>query len=240
MDFSSLISELVTEIRGLFGSKQHYNAPESTQAGTPAPMPSGSFTAPIHDGWASSGGFTYSPNPTHPKGHMGVDMRAPAGTPVYPLAPGVVTNVGTDPMGGNVVNIQHANGVRTYYAHLSVVRVQKGDKVDTNTVIGNVGNTGNASHTFPHLHFQVWVDNQIQDPAKYFSIPVYTNLTDQEKRQGPWLSPEAKQQAEAFSMKEHLEERRVAFSRDVEKLVVLSHNFQKLSVRPGRDNGNVE
>lgn len=235
MDFSSLVSQLVSEIKGLFGSKRHYNAPQSAGTGTPASIPSGSFTAPIHGSWASSGGFTYSPNPTHPKGHMGVDMRAPAGTPVYPLAPGVVSNVGTDPMGGNVVNVQHANGVRSYYAHLSVVKAQKGDKVDTNTVIGNIGNTGNASHTFPHLHFQVWADNQIQDPAKYFSVPAYTNLSPEEQRQGPWLSEEAKQEAQAFNMKDHVQERRVAFSQDVEKLVVLAHAFQKLSVGPRTD-----
>lgn len=232
MDFGSLISEIVNEVKGLFGSKQRYNAPGAQPQAKPSEQfvgAPGGYTPPIHGDWASSGGFTYQPNPTHPKGHMGVDMRAPGGTPVHPMAPGVVSNVGTDPMGGNVVNIQHAGGVRTYYAHLSTVSSQKGDKVDTNTVIGTVGNTGNASHTVPHLHFQVWSDNQIQDPAKYFSVPAYTNLSAQEQRQGPWLSPEAKEQAQAFNMREHLEQRRVAFSRDVDKLVVLAHKFEKLT-----------
>ena len=232
MDIESLFSQIVNEVKGLFGSKQRYNAPQAGTSTTPSQEPissPGSYTPPIHDQWHSSGGFTYQPNPTHPKGHMGVDMRAPGGTPVHPMAPGVVSNVGTDPMGGNVVNIQHAGGVRTYYAHLSTVSAQKGDKVDTNSVIGTVGNTGNASHTVPHLHFQVWHDNQIQDPAKYFSVPAYTNLSPEEQRRGPWLSPEAKEQAQAFNMKEHLEQRRVAFSQDVEKLVVLAHQYEKLT-----------
>jgi murein DD-endopeptidase MepM/ murein hydrolase activator NlpD len=231
-DFSSLITQIVDEAKGLFGSKRRFNVPQGAGGTTPAKEPinsPGGYTAPIHGDWHSSGGFTYQPNPTHPRGHMGVDMRAPGGTPVHPLAAGIVSNVGTDPMGGNVVNVQHAGGVRTYYAHLSTVSAHKGDRVTPDTVIGTVGNTGNASHTVPHLHFQVWQDNQIQDPSKYFSVPAYTNLSAEERRQGPWLSPEAKQQAEAFNMKEHQEQRRVAFSRDVDKLLKLSFEYHRLA-----------
>lgn len=238
-DFSTLLSDIQNEVQGLFGARRRYNAPQGARTSTQPPQEvitsPGGYTPPIHGQWASSGGFTYQPNPTHPRGHMGVDMRAPGGTPIYPMAPGVVSNVGTDPMGGNVVNIQHADGVRTYYAHCSTVSVQKGDKVNTSTQIATVGNTGNASHTVPHLHLQVWKDNQIQDPAKFFSVPSYTNLSAEEQRQGMWLSPEAKQQAEAFNMREHLEQRRVAFSRDVERLLVLAHKYQKLAVGPSTD-----
>lgn len=231
-DFNGIMAELMNEVRGLFGSKQRFNAPQGAGATAPAKEPinsPGSYVAPIHGDWHSSGGFSYQPNPTHPKGHMGVDMRAPGGTPVYPMSPGVVSNVGTDPMGGNVVNIQHANGVRSYYAHLSTVSAHKGDRVTPDTVIGTVGNTGNASHTVPHLHFQVWQDNQIQDPAKYFSVPAYTNLTADEQRQGPWISPQAKEQAQAFNMKDHLEQRRVAFSRDVDKLLKLTSEYYEIT-----------
>lgn len=156
-------------------------------------------------------------------------MRCQAGTPVYPLAPGVVSNVGTDPMGGNVVNVAHANGVKTYYAHLSTANVQKGDQVNTNTVLGTVGNTGNASHTIPHLHFQVWKDGQIQDPARFFSVPQYTPVSSAEQMRGTWVSEQAKQNAEAFNMKSHLAERRVAFSREVSKLVKVADKFYGLT-----------
>ena len=234
LDFGTIYNELESEIQGLFNSKQKFNVP-GTGPGASQPSQnvipsSGSFIPPIHDEWHSSGGFTYQPNPTHPKGHMGVDMRAPGGTAVYPMAPGIVTSVGTDPMGGNVVNIQHANGIRTYYAHLSTVRAQKGDKVTTDTVIGAVGNTGNASHTVPHLHFQVWRDNQIQDPAKFFSVPTYTNLSAEEKRRGPWLSEQAKQEAQAFNMRQHLADRRVAFSREITSLLKLSSRYYNLAI----------
>ncbi len=231
-DIESNLTELVEEIKGLFGGKQQFNAPRAPSAQKPSenatPSPGG-YTAPIHGEWHSSGGFDLTgKRPNGRVGHQGVDMRAPAGTPIYPLADGTVTGVGTDPLGGNVVNIQHANGVRSYYAHLSTVTAQKGDKVTTNTTIGNVGNTGNASHTHPHLHFQVWKDNQIQDPAKFFSVPAYTDLSVAEKQRGPWLSEQAKQEAQAFNMKEHVANRRTAFSKEIDRLLKLSFQYSKI------------
>jgi murein DD-endopeptidase MepM/ murein hydrolase activator NlpD len=144
----------------------------------------GGFQSPIKSSWRTSGIFDpVSIRPNGKKGHFGVDMRAPEGTSIYPFLPGIVTNVGTDPSGGNVINIQHGNGFRTYYAHLSGFNVNKGDKVDNNTVIGSVGNSGNAMHTFPHLHFQVWKNNQIQNPANFFTVPSYTDVSADERRQ---------------------------------------------------------
>jgi len=206
----------------MFGGRQNYAYPSRQ---TPQAAPTAQYMAPIHGAWASSGGFTFQPiNATHPKGHMGVDMRAPAGTAIYPLAPGVVSNVGTDPMGGNVVNVAHAGNVKTYYAHMSAVRVQKGDKVNLNTILGTVGNTGNASHTFPHLHFQVWKDGQIQDPANFFSVPPYTPITQQELAHH-WVSDQAKQEAEAFNMKDHVAARRAAFASDVARLGKIADEY---------------
>lgn len=221
----SFIDQLIEGLQSLFQGQQQYVRPLEPAPQEEEPF-SGGYRPPIHGTWHSSGGFTYQPNATHPKGHMGVDMRVPGGTPVYPLAPGVISNVGTDPKGGNVVNIRHADGVTTYYAHLGTVQGQKGDKVTTDTVIGTVGNTGNASHTFPHLHFQVWKDGQIQDPAKFFTVPAYTNLGPDEHQ---WLSEDAKQEAQAFRMSDHLAERRVAFSREVDKLLKFAEAFEKLT-----------
>src|SRR5574337_5647 len=227
------IDQLIESVQGLFPSRERSGAP------SPSPTSPGSedvissparYTAPIHGEWHSSGGFDpVSMRPNGRKGHLGVDMRVPGGTPVYPLANGIVSNVGTDPLGGNVVNIKHDNGVRTYYAHLGTVQAQKGDKVTTNTIIGTVGNTGNARTTVHHLHFQVWKDNQIQNPDKYFTVPPYTNLSAEEKRQGPWLSPQAKEEAQAFNMQEHISSRRLAFSKNVDRLLKLAHVYCKLS-----------
>jgi murein DD-endopeptidase MepM/ murein hydrolase activator NlpD len=224
-------SQLLQEVMALFGARPPQRAPRQPtrprSSGNVITSPGG-YTAPVHSSWQSSGGFTYQPNATHPHGHQGVDMRAPGGTAIYPLARGIVTNVGTDPMGGNVVNVQHANGIRTYYAHLGTATCHKGDKVDINTVLGTIGNTGNASHTIPHLHFQVWKDGQIQDPAKFFSVPRYTDLSPQERAQGGWLSPEAKQEAQAFNMKNYVAARRVAFSNDVAKLLKVASQYEQI------------
>lgn len=215
------IDNLLKEVRRLFQGQTPEVTPSSESV-------AGGYQAPLKGSWRSSGGFDpVSMRPNGRKGHMGVDMRAPAGTPIYPMAPGVVTSVGTDPLGGNVVNVQHANGVRTYYAHLSTVKVQKGDKVDYNTVLGGVGQTGNAKGTYPHCHFQVWKDNQIQDPAKFFTVPPYTPISQQEAR-NTWVSEEAKQEAANFDMRRHVSQKRVAFSRKLDRLLICAQQYYKL------------
>lgn len=186
------------------------------------------FQAPIKGSWKVSGTFSLSPtDPRHPKGHMGVDMRASAGTPIYPLAPGIVTNIGSSPVGGLTVNIDHDNGVKSYYAHCSTIKVQKGDKVGYNTQIATVGDTGNAKGTFPHLHFQVSKDGQTQNPNQYFSVPAYTNLGKEEKF---WLSEEAKQEAKNFDLKKHISlKSAVAFSEKVEEIRKKANVYYRLA-----------
>lgn len=225
-DFDKELLSLFRDIGQLSGNKA-IPAP-SFEDGQP-----GNYQSPIKGEWRSSGGFepTGQLRPNGRRGHMGVDMRCPAGTPIYPLAPGVVTSVGTDPLGGNVVNVQHANGVRSYYAHCSTVVVHKGDRVDNNTVLGTVGTTGNASNGPAHLHFQVWKDNQIQDPAKYFTVPPYTQMTAEEKRK-PWVSEEARQEAANFNMQEHLAQKRLAFSQTVDSLLKYAIRYSKLAILP--------
>jgi hypothetical protein len=180
----------------------------------------------------TSGTFSFSAtDPNHPKGHMGVDMGCSAGTPCYAFGPGVVNLVGTDPSGGNVVGVQHANGVWSYYAHMSTVKAQKGDKVDTNTIVGSVGNTGNASRGWPHLHFGVKEHGQWVNPAKYISVPPYNPDygRNPQKYQKMWASEQAKQEASAFNMKSHLADRRVAFSKDIDTICKLSQTYYQLA-----------
>lgn len=190
---------------------------------------SGQFQAPIRGNYYNSG--NYSPNtatdPRHPNGHKGVDLRAAGGTPIYPIASGVVTGVGSDRKGGNVINIQHTNGIRAYYAHLGSVRVHKGDKVNLNTVIGTVGDSGNAKGTFPHLHIQVWKNNQLIDPGTIFSVPSYTNVNS--KIEKVWLSENAKQQARNFNMKSHLGNK-TASKLNVEQIAKLCDTYFEDSI----------
>jgi murein DD-endopeptidase MepM/ murein hydrolase activator NlpD len=98
------------------------------------------------------------------KQHNGVDYGAPAGTPVRTVGDGVVEFAGWQNGYGNVIHIQHSNERSTVYAHLSRVDVVKGQRVEQGAIIGAVGQTGWA--TGPHLHFEVKIDGQQQDPLK--------------------------------------------------------------------------
>lgn len=218
------LANMIEQVKALI--QQRSNFPNAHVNAPIKPVSSG-YQAPIKGTFYNSGDFslTYT-SASHPHGHQGTDLRAAAGTPIYPIAPGIITNVGTDVAGGNIINIDHANNVRSYYAHCSTVNVHKGDKVDNNTVIGTIGNSGNASSTFPHLHLQVWQNGQIQNPNKYFSIPKYSNL-DKTKEKF-WLSEEAKNNAKSFNMKEHLNSK-VAFSKRVKILVKLCYDYNSLN-----------
>lgn len=130
------------------------------------------FQNPIKSNYKNIGDFGVV-NDTHKGGHQGIDIAAPKGTNIYPLTDGVVTKVGNDPKGGLVINIKHDNNYRSYYAHLNSVSVKAGDKVTTDTIIGTVGNSGNAIRTSPHLHFQVWLNNKVINPASLFEFKKY-------------------------------------------------------------------
>lgn len=81
----------------------------------------------------------------HPTGHNGVDLRAPYGTPIFPIASGVVVDVGTGNKSGNYVKVSHENGkVTSFYGHMLRTSVQRGQQVTQRTSLGEVGSTGNA------------------------------------------------------------------------------------------------
>jgi murein DD-endopeptidase MepM/ murein hydrolase activator NlpD len=86
--------------------------------------------------------------------HRGIDIAAPVGTPVLAAAPGVIVSSGWNSGGyGNLVEIRHADGSLTLYAHNNRVLVQAGQMVDQGQQIAEMGSTGFS--TGPHLHFEV-------------------------------------------------------------------------------------
>jgi peptidoglycan LD-endopeptidase LytH len=102
------------------------------------------------------------------RSHHGVDIFARRGTPVTAAAGGLVTSVGTNGLGGNVVWIARlGHGERHYYAHLDRQLVSAGQWVSPGDVIGTVGNTGNARTTSPHLHFGIYGRRGPVDPLPY-------------------------------------------------------------------------
>jgi murein DD-endopeptidase MepM/ murein hydrolase activator NlpD len=107
-----------------------------------------SFSRPVRAGVSDRFG------PRGVRFHTGIDFPAPYGARVRSARSGRVTFAGWDPGGfGNLVKIAHGNRVRTWYAHLSSIRVRRGQRVGGGTVIGRVGSTGFS--TGPHLHFEV-------------------------------------------------------------------------------------
>lgn len=89
--------------------------------------------------------------------HEGIDIFAPRGTPVHSATEGIVLRVGTNRLGGQVVWVLGPGGQRHYYAHLDrFADVSAGTQVRAGTVLGYVGNTGNAASTPPHLHYGVY------------------------------------------------------------------------------------
>ena len=104
-------------------------------------------------------------NETHPQGHEGVDLKATAGTPIYPVGSGLVLDTMNSPKGGISCKIAHENGaVISYYAHMKEVRVKAQQNVLPTTIIGTVGDTGNAKGRGAHLHYEVKVDGGKVDP----------------------------------------------------------------------------
>ncbi len=126
-------------------------------AGRVIPLPAGS--------WAWSAGFGVA-GPLWASGHhTGQDFSATAGTPILAAAAGVVISTGDGGPYGNLTQLQHADGVQTWYAHQSAISVQVGDQVRAGQVIGAVGSTGNS--TGPHLHFEVRIGGAQVDPKAW-------------------------------------------------------------------------
>jgi len=96
--------------------------------------------------------------------HKGIDYAAPTGTPALVVGDGVVSFAGRNGGYGNVVEVNHGNGHKTLYAHLSKIHVRLGQKVQKGQPIGAVGSTGWS--TGPHLHFEFLVNGRHVDPQK--------------------------------------------------------------------------
>ena len=116
---------------------------------------------------SSTFGYRLDPINRHLSLHPGCDLFASYGTQVFATARGVVTSAGYDGDYGNCVEIDHGGGISTKFAHLSKINVTVGQTVGRGKSIGNVGSTGRS--TGSHLHYEVHVNNQPVNPAKYLS-----------------------------------------------------------------------
>ncbi len=97
--------------------------------------------------------------------HTGLDISAVQGTAIKVIADGTVTAASYNGSYGNLVKVDHGNGVETWYAHTSKMYVKKGDTVKAGDVIAAVGSTGNS--TGPHLHLEIRVNGEHVNPQDY-------------------------------------------------------------------------
>ena len=124
-------------------------------------------SAPV-DGPVGSGfGFRTDPFTGRAALHTGLDFPSDIGTPVMAAAGGMVVSTEQHPAYGNMVEIDHGNGLLTRYAHASKVLVKVGDLVKRGQPVAQVGNTGRS--TGPHLHFEVLVERVPQNPARFLA-----------------------------------------------------------------------
>jgi murein DD-endopeptidase MepM/ murein hydrolase activator NlpD len=99
--------------------------------------------------------------------HTGVDFRAISGSPARATAGGTVIIAGEAGGYGNMVEIDHGNGITTRYGHLSEIDVTVGQVVAKDAIIGHTGSTGRS--TGPHLHYEVRVDGAPIDPMTFIN-----------------------------------------------------------------------
>jgi murein DD-endopeptidase MepM/ murein hydrolase activator NlpD len=98
--------------------------------------------------------------------HTGIDLAGPYGSPILAVTAGEVIEAGRESGYGNMVKIRHADGVVTYYAHMSKILVFSGP-VTAGQQVGEEGNTGHS--TGPHLHFEVRINDQPINPIPWLA-----------------------------------------------------------------------
>lgn len=100
--------------------------------------------------------------------HSGIDFRFAPGDKIRPTAPGKVTAAGWTGGYGNMVEVDHGNGISTRYGHMSQILVKVGDTVGTNDVVGLAGSTGRSTGT--HLHYEIRQDGRPVDPMYFMNV----------------------------------------------------------------------
>ena len=128
------------------------------------------FCSPIGVGWesrvTSEFGYRKDPFTGETRGHTGMDLAVPTGTPIRAALSGTVTAAAYDQGGyGYYIMIDHGNGLSTLYGHNSQLLAQVGQTVEAGDIISLSGSTGRS--TGPHLHFEVRVNGQRTDPRSY-------------------------------------------------------------------------
>lgn len=161
-----LARQLTREVAGAAGDAPTAATQAATQAAAswwPTPGDDAELLPPVAARVSSAYGERVDPLTGELDFHGGLDLAAPAGTPVRAAAAGTVAFSGERGAAGNVVELRHRDGTSTSYAHLQSTKVAVGDVVAAGQVLGAVGSSGRS--TGPHLHFVVERAGDPVDPA---------------------------------------------------------------------------
>lgn len=130
-------------------------------------IPHADFIWPVNGRISSIFGLRRFFNDQERRPHSGLDIAAAEGTPIKATASGTVIDAGDFFFSGNMIYLDHGQGIISLYAHLSEIAVKPGDVINQGDIIGKVGQTGRV--TGPHLHFAVYSNQTLIDPI--FMLP---------------------------------------------------------------------
>jgi murein DD-endopeptidase MepM/ murein hydrolase activator NlpD len=158
---SALQSEAVIREQSLTELKQEVLARQARLAATPSMWPAGGDIT-------SRFGWRNSPWGAGSDFHPGIDIANNAGTPIFATADGVVVQAGPSGGYGNLVQIDHGNGIATLYGHNSLIAVSVGQTVKKGQIISYMGSTGNS--TGPHVHYEIRVNGTAVNPESFLTL----------------------------------------------------------------------
>ncbi len=127
--------------------------------------PSADFTVPVDGRISSIFGLRRFFNEQARRPHSGLDIAAPQGTPIKAIESATVIESGNFFFSGNMVYLDHGQGLISLYAHMHTINVKPGDKIQKGEIIGTVGETGRV--TGPHLHLAVIANQTLVDPLQF-------------------------------------------------------------------------
>lgn len=166
-DFSQQLDELMHKLDGRADQLGMLEAVQLQQQVKKVALPS---TRPVNSGWYSSNfGWRIDPFSGKKAYHEGVDFMAETGTPIHAAGGGIVVFAENYAGYGNMIDIDHGNGLVSRYAHASKIQVKVGDVVMKGQKIAEVGSTGRS--TGAHLHFEVRHNGAPRNPAHYLHAP---------------------------------------------------------------------
>jgi len=123
------------------------------------------FTVPVDGRISSIFGLRRFFNEQARRPHSGLDIAAPQGTPIQAVESGTVIESGDFFFSGNMVYLDHGQGLISLYAHMHTINVKPGDKIEKGQIIGTVGETGRV--TGPHLHLAIIANQTLVDPLQF-------------------------------------------------------------------------